>query len=101
VLAAIPAGSAERRVVVPDRGVPPVTTDEGVVARIERLLEEEDELRGGSATAGADTNRIEALEVELDRCWDLLRQRRAQRNAAVDPDAADLRDPATVETYDQ
>jgi hypothetical protein len=39
------------------------------------------------------------VEVELDRCWDLLRQRRARRSAGQDPDAARARDAATVEGY--
>jgi hypothetical protein len=42
---------------------------------------------------------LAAIEVELDRCWDLLRQRRALRNAGADPDDATVRDSATVEGY--
>lgn len=80
-----------------------MTTDESVVSRIERLLEEERRLRdAGPDTAGTDAGRITELEVELDRCWDLLRQRRAARDAGVDPDVVtEPRDPATVETYEQ
>lgn len=80
-----------------------MTTDESVVSRIERLLEEERQLRdAGPDTAGTDAGRITELEVELDRCWDLLRQRRAARDAGVDPDVVtEPRDPATVETYEQ
>ncbi len=79
-----------------------MTTDESIVSRIERLLEEEQQLRdAGPDTAGTDQGRIDAIEVELDRCWDLLRQRRAAREADADPDEARLRDAETVETYDQ
>jgi hypothetical protein len=42
---------------------------------------------------------LQAVEVELDRCWDLLRQRRALREAGSDPDAAHARDANTVEGY--
>ena len=39
------------------------------------------------------------VEVELDRCWDLLRQRRALRDAGGDPGGAQVRDADTVERY--
>lgn len=79
-----------------------MTTDETVVSRIERLLDEERALREASPdTAGTAPGRIAAIEVELDRCWDLLRQRRAARDADVDPDAAEARPPETVESYEQ
>jgi hypothetical protein len=41
------------------------------------------------------------VRVELDRCWDLLRQRRALRDAGGDPDAAEVRDANVVENYRQ
>jgi Protein of unknown function (DUF2630) len=47
----------------------------------------------------ADEDRLQAVEVELDRCWDLLRQRRALRDAGGDPDSARVRDAGTVEGY--
>ena len=40
-----------------------------------------------------------ASRIELDRCWDLLRQRRARRNAGGDPDDAQVRDAESVERY--
>jgi hypothetical protein len=48
-----------------------------------------------------DRERLSAVEVELDRCWDLLRQRRALRDAGADPDEAEVRDANTVEGYQQ
>jgi hypothetical protein len=42
---------------------------------------------------------LRAVEVELDRCWDLLRRRRALRDAGGDPEQATARDPDTVERY--
>ena len=48
-----------------------------------------------------DQRRLREVEVELDRCWDLLRQRRALRDAGGDPDQAQVRDADTVERYRQ
>jgi Protein of unknown function (DUF2630) len=83
-------------------------SDESIAARIERLVAEEHELRGreriDSSDADAlegDRDRLRAVEVELDRCWDLLRQRRALREAGGDPDQAAVRDAETVERYQQ
>ena len=52
----------------------------------------------GSATE-AERERLKRLQVMLDQCWDLLRQRRARRAAGQDPEEAELRDEATVEGY--
>jgi hypothetical protein len=41
------------------------------------------------------------IEVQLDQCWDLLRQRRARRDAGQDPDAAEVRPEGVVEHYQQ
>jgi hypothetical protein len=54
----------------------------------------------GTASEG-DRSRLDSLEVTLDTCWDLLRQRRALREAGLDPDAARARDPEVVERYQQ
>ena len=81
-------------------------SDETIAARIERLVSEEHELRSreqaDSADPGAledEKDRLRAVEVELDRCWDLLRQRRALREAGADPEQATARDADTVERY--
>jgi hypothetical protein len=79
-------------------------SDESIAARIERLVKEEHELRSReqSDTAEAleaDAGRLRAIGVELDVCWDLLRQRRALRDAGASPDRAKARDPDTVERY--
>lgn len=81
-----------------------LVSDESIAARIERLVAEEHELRtreqGDNAEElDADARRLRAIEVELDVCWDLLRQRRALRDAGGDPDQATARDPDTVERY--
>jgi RNA polymerase-binding transcription factor DksA len=48
-----------------------------------------------------DHQRLEEIRVSLDRCWDLLRQRRAKREFGLDPDDAQARSADTVEHYEQ
>ena len=76
--------------------------DEDVIERINRLAAEEHELFQKESRGEASDNereRIEQLQVTLDQCWDLLHQRRARRNAGMDPDDAEVRDARTVEGY--
>jgi Protein of unknown function (DUF2630) len=81
-------------------------SDESIAARIEQLVTEEHQLRGREQAESSDVaaleedrERLRTVEVELDRCWDLLRQRRALRDAGGDPDDAQARDTETVERY--
>jgi hypothetical protein len=76
-------------------------SDEGVQDRIEHLVQEEHELLGLDPEARPPDahERLAAIEVELDRCWDLLRQRRARREFHENPDDASVRDETTVEGY--
>jgi hypothetical protein len=81
-------------------------SDESIAAKIESLVAEEHELRRLEASDSTDAERLEtdqerlrAVEVELDRCWDLLRQRRARAEFGQDPDEARARDAGTVERY--
>lgn len=79
-------------------------TDEELVARITALVEEEHRLESSHAGEGlseADARRLRDVEVALDQTWDLLRQRRARRDAGLDPDGAEARSPGTVENYRQ
>ncbi len=77
--------------------------DEEISDRIEALVKEEHELldRGGTEHGldPAGHARLEAIKVELDRYWDLLRQRRARRRAGEHPVGASPRDADTVERY--
>ena len=78
--------------------------DPQIHGAIEELVAEEHELweRESSGNASeADKQRLEQLKVSLDQCWDLLRQRRALREAGLDPDTAAARDPEVVEGYEQ
>ncbi|HEY8028579.1 MAG TPA: DUF2630 family protein [Gaiellaceae bacterium] len=71
---------------------------------IEQLVAQEHELweleSSGNATDD-DRRRLKAVQVSLDQCWDLLRQRRARRNAGLDPDSAEERSANVVEGYQQ
>lgn len=80
--------------------------DESILGRIDALVKEEHALQNweeGDAVddeaLADDRQRLERVSVELDRCWDLLRQRRAKRAAGENPDDAQARDEGTVEKY--
>jgi hypothetical protein len=78
--------------------------DEGIHNRIEELVAEEHDLyrRADEGGLSADEHRrLESIKLGLDQCWDLLRQRRALREAGGDPEAAKLRDPEVIEHYEQ
>lgn len=79
--------------------------DRPVLARINLLAGEEQDLweragAGGGLDAGGQA-RLEAIRVELDQCYDLLRQRQARRAAGLDPDEARVRTAEVVEHYEQ
>lgn len=78
--------------------------DEDVHTRIEQLVAEEHALwereEAGQASDD-DRQRLAGIKVALDQAWDLLRQRRALRDAGLDPGEAHVRDPETVERYQQ
>jgi hypothetical protein len=81
-----------------------VQNDE-IVQRISELVDQEHSLRGrlvpGDGIDVESQTQLERIEVQLDQCWDLLRQRRARREFADDPDEAELRDATVVERYQQ
>jgi hypothetical protein len=76
-------------------------TDESILARIKHLVDEEHDLYGRSTLDDHGQVRLDALRVELDQCWDLLRQRRALREFGDDPNRAEVRPPKIVENYEQ
>ena len=76
--------------------------DRQVLDRIGALVEEEHTLERQAVGDGLDDAqqaRLHEVEVALDQCWDLLRQRRARRNAGQDPETATVRPEGTVEGY--
>jgi hypothetical protein len=74
-------------------------TDQTVLKHIERLVAEEKRLYGKGAISDEEKELLGSINVELDRCWDLLRQRRALREFGRDPDQAEVRPASTVENY--
>ena len=82
-----------------------MASDEGIHGLIEALIQEEQDLHAAALqheglTVG-ERARLEHVETQLDRLWDLARQRNARREAGLDPDAASIRDEDTVEHYEQ
>ncbi len=79
--------------------------DEEVIKRIGSLVEEEHALERSLASATSTDpeadQRLSELEVALDQCWDLLRQRRARRATGDNPDEAAVRSADVVERYQQ
>jgi hypothetical protein len=78
--------------------------DKELVARIGRLAEEEHQLEQahvGKGLSPEEVERLRSLEVALDQCWDLLRQRRARIEFGKSPDSAGVRPPDVVEDYRQ
>jgi hypothetical protein len=78
--------------------------DATIREEIERLVAEEHRLTAEAEGAGPDDERharLAAVKTELDRCWDLLRQREAREEFRLDPDVASPRDADTVEGYEQ
>ena len=76
--------------------------DKQVMNRIGALVEEEHTLERQAVGQGLDEAqqaRLHEVEIALDQCWDLLRQRRARRNAGQDPEDAQVRPEGTVEGY--
>lgn len=78
--------------------------DRDILSEISALVEEEERLRrhpDDEPITADDRARVEQIEVALDQCWDLLRQRRARREFGEDPDRSVVRDSDTVEHYMQ
>jgi hypothetical protein len=78
--------------------------DQQVQNRIDDLVQEEERLLHAHENQGLSEEehaRLEQVRVQLDQMWDLMRQRRSLRQYGEDPDQASLRDPDTVEDYEQ
>ena len=80
-----------------------MSDDSGIHERISDLIEQERRLRDalseGRISPDEEHAGLRDVEVQLDQCWDLLRQRQALRNAGRNPENADVRPPGTVEGY--
>lgn len=79
--------------------------DVEIVRRIGQLADEEHALEGSSKAgvgmSDAELARLKGIEVALDQCWDLLRRRRARRNAGQPVDEDQVRPANVVEGYRQ
>jgi hypothetical protein len=77
--------------------------DNAALSRINQLVAEEkalrEQLQHGEISESEENKRLRQLEIELDQCWDLLRQRRALRETGGDPGAAAVRPADEVEGY--
>jgi Protein of unknown function (DUF2630) len=69
------------------------------LAHIQRLVAEEHQLFEHGSRDDSQNKRLAQIQVELDQCWDLLRQRRAKRETGQDPAEAQVRPPEIVEKY--
>jgi hypothetical protein len=78
--------------------------DAAIAKRIDELVDEEHRLERSKAGEGLSEEelvRLRGVEAALDQCWDLLRQRRARRDAGQDPESASVRPEGVVEGYQQ
>ena len=78
--------------------------DTEILRHIEELVNEEHTLMQqaeGTGLDDAEHARMKQIEVSLDQCWDLLRQRRGRRHGGLNPDDAQVRDESIVEHYQQ
>jgi hypothetical protein len=75
------------------------TTDAGVLSHIRELMDQEHRLLDAPTRSEDEHEVLRRIEVELDQCWDLLRQRRAARETGKDPEQAHVRPPGVVEKY--
>ena len=78
--------------------------DSQIMRSIGTLVDEEHELltrRQNEGLSEEQHARLRAVEVSLDQCWDLLRQRRAHREFGQNPDEAQVRPASVVERYQQ
>ena len=75
--------------------------DRSVLGHINDLVKEEEGLYAKRELTDGDRDRLAALKIELDQCWDLLRQRRALREFGENPDRAKVRPAKIVENYEQ
>jgi hypothetical protein len=77
------------------------TDDNAVLTHIKKLTEREEHLYGKENLTDEDVNELHKAKLELDQYWDLLRQRRALRDAGENPSGAAMRSANTIENYEE
>jgi len=75
--------------------------DQQVLTHIKNLSAKEEDLYSKENLSDDDVKKLHSIQVELDQCWDFLRQRRALRDAGKNPDKAEVRPPDIVENYEE
>jgi len=75
------------------------TADRSVLDHIKQLTEKEELLYGKTGLSDEDIEHLHRVRSELDQYWDLLRQRRAFRDAGDDPERAKMRSSDAIENY--
>lgn len=73
--------------------------DNQVLTHIKNLTAKEEELYGKENLTDEDVKKLHQVKTDLDQCWDLLRQRRALRDAGGNPEKAEIRSVDTIENY--
>ena len=80
--------------------------EQQIQTEIERLEDQQRDLRHREGELAEQPEAVEPLRaqleqirIDLDRLWDLQRQRRALRESGGNPDDASERDADTVEGY--
>ena len=73
--------------------------DRSVLTHIQHLVAEEHRLFEDGNLDPEKSRRLASVQVELDQCWDLLRQRRALRETGGDPSQAHVRPPEVIKKY--
>ena len=80
-----------------------MASDSGIHEKISALVSEEKRLRSALQAHEIEPDeeqaRLRDIEIQLDQCWDLLRQREALRNSGGNPDSAAIRPASEVEGY--
>jgi len=77
------------------------TPDNSVLSHITKLTEKEEYFYGKENLTDEDVKELHKVKLELDQYWDLLRQRRALRNAGENPSQAEMRSSDQIENYEQ
>jgi len=74
--------------------------DNQILNHIKNLTENEEKLWSKENLSDDEVKKLHQMKLELDQYWDLLRQRRALRNAGENPNQAEARDSDTIENYE-
>ncbi len=83
----------------PGRRILHPVTDEDLLARIKALVDEEHSLSTDDESPSERATRRREIEIQLDRCWDLLRRRQARREFGGNASTVEASPDSQVEDY--